>query len=200
MIVSLEITEESRKRIAKDVAGAERLPETLAVGIHEAVVIGAEAVRERLVRGDLGLTMRQPGLGGLAGSVMGWMVSQKPPVGAVGVPANAPAAAYAGIHETGGTILPKRARALAVPVSAEARMHTSPRDMQGLELIPRKGRPPLLVRQMARRGSAVGFELHWVLLPSVTIRATRWLTRGVEAALGAMADTLGDVLDQELGD
>ena len=58
--------------------------------------------------------------------------------------------------------------------------------MEGLEMIPRKGKPPLLVRQLTRRGKLKAFELHWVLVQSVTIKATHWLTRGVDMARAAI--------------
>ena len=199
MIVTLEIDAASRERIAAHERAAGAAGEAIGEALLTAAVAGAADVRAQLVRGQLGLTMQRPG-SGLAASLMGWMVDDSVPLAALGVPANTPAARYAAIHERGGTITPRTAKALAVPVSAEAKRHTSPRDMADLDFIPRKGRPPLLVRQLKRRGDVVGMEVHWVLVASVTIRAVHWLTRGVEHAregmTDAFADRLGEYLDE----
>lgn len=48
------------------------------------------------------------------------------------------------IHETGGTIRPKKAKALAVPIFGTT---GKPGDYPNLTLIPRKGKPPLLVEK-----------------------------------------------------
>jgi len=190
MIVSLQVPPETRRSIRKTAQFAERLKPALAAGLGAAAYVGAENVREQLSGGQLGLQMQHPGQG-LAASLSGWMIDQQKPVAAIGVPGNTPAAAYAAIQEFGGTITPKNAKALAVPISDEAKKHTSPRDMEGLDLIPRKDKPPLLVRQMTRRGKDVGFEVHWVLVGSVTIAATHWLSRGVAAASGEMGEAFG---------
>lgn len=51
---------------------------------------------------------------------------------------------YAAIHEFGGTIVPKNRKFLSVPINPAARGH-SPGDFANLQLIPRKGKPSLLV-------------------------------------------------------
>jgi len=188
LIVSLEITEQTKRTIAEHTKLAEQFDEANAKALHSAAVAGASDITRQLMLGELGLTMQNPA-SGLAASVDGWMIDTEAPLAAVGVPGNAPAAAYASIHETGGTIVPRSAKALAVPISEEAKQCTSPRDMDGLDLIPRKGRPPLLVRQLAAKGRRRSqFQLHWVLVPSVTIRPTHWLSRGAETATVVMVD------------
>lgn len=194
-VVTLDIPAASRRTIERAAGSAERADEAIAKGLETAVVIGADVIAEGLVMGDYGLTMRHPG-SGLAASVRGWMIDPAVPLAAVGVPADSPAAAYAGILERGGTIYPRRARALAVPVSEEAKRYTSPRDMPDLTYIPRKGRPPLLVRELKRRGHMTGFEVHWVLLASVIIPAFHWLTRGVADATRPMGGAMQDVLNE----
>ena len=200
MIVTVEIPAATRRKIDRGRKAAGRAGEALAAGLERAAVGGASFISELLVRGELGLEMRHPG-SGLAASLAGWMIDSSLPLAAVGVPGESPAAAYAGILERGGTITPKSARMLAIPVSEEARRYSSPRDMPDLTLISRKasGKPPLLVRELSRRGDVTGFELHWVLVPSVTIEPRRWLSRGAERARGRMAEYFQDVLDEYAG-
>ncbi|HET6497422.1 MAG TPA: hypothetical protein VFH61_18905 [Thermoleophilia bacterium] len=199
MIVTLEIPPESQRRIAEHGKLAGRVRDAIADGLESAVVAGAENVREQLIEGQLGLTMQRPAEG-LASSLSGWMIDRAVPLAAVGVPGNSPAAVYAGFLETGGatggTITAKPGHALAIPISDEAKKYSSPRDMPGLELIPRKGKPPLLVRMLSSRGNVRGFELHWVLVKSVTIEPRHWLSRGVDEAVPVMVGTLQDVLNE----
>ena len=190
MIVTLRLTAATRRRIDADVARAERLAAALADGLEQAALAGADAVREQLVLGRLDLTMRHPGQGGLASGVTGWMLDRDAPVAAIGVRSTHPAWAYAGIHEHGGTIVPRRARMLAIPVSEEARLYSSPRDMTGLVLI-RRGDRCLLARPLG----SDAIEVHWVLVRSVTIQPTRWLSRGVERARSLMAGVLQRAID-----
>ncbi|HUU59711.1 MAG TPA: hypothetical protein VMZ50_09210, partial [Phycisphaerae bacterium] len=74
MIVSVEISAETRRRIADDVRAAEAFGNTLADALDAGAVLGAEEVVEHLMLGDLGLTMRNPGQGGLASAVRGWTI------------------------------------------------------------------------------------------------------------------------------
>lgn len=200
MYVTLKLTAEGRRRIAKDAHFAKRFGRTVEGAVESAVTTGAEEIRQGLYLGELGLNPSRPE--GLAGSVSAWMIQRSGAgraIGAIGVPANAPAAAYARMQAEGGTITPRRARALAIPISAEAKGVTSPRDMPGLVMIKRPGRPPLLVRPMARRGRASGFELHWVLVASVTIPASDWLNRGARQALPEMMNAFTAAFREELG-
>lgn len=52
-------------------------------------------------------------------------------------------AGYAGLHEEGGTITPKTAKWLTVPLVKQAK-GKSPRAFKDLQFIPRKGKSPLL--------------------------------------------------------
>ncbi len=193
MIVTLEIPASTRRKFARNAKLADKAAEAISAGLGVALAVGQDAVTDSLIRGDLGLTMQRPA-DGLATSVKGWMINSG--TGAIGVPVEHPAHVYAGILETGGTIYPTNAKALAVPISDEAKKFSSPRDMPDLDLIPRKGKPSLLVRQMRSRGSLRGFELHWILVASVTIPAFAWLTKGVDAALPTMTDAMQDELDE----
>jgi hypothetical protein len=69
---------------------------------------------------------------------------------------------------SGGTIVPKRGGALAIPISPEAykvdRARLFPRP---LTMIVRSGRPPLLV-ETGLIGKSKSWKLHYVLLKSVT--------------------------------
>jgi len=197
MIVTLEISQQARRAIANRLRSAGRAQAVMADAVLAAATAGAEVISAALVMGKLGIAAEnQHPATGLAASVMAWEIDRQAAVAAVGVPANAPAARYARILEQGGTIFPTSARNLAIPISAEARGYSSPRDMQGLEMIPRPGKPPLLVRQLTRRGALKGFELHWVLVPSVTIAPRNWLSRGAELAAGDMQAACRSVLSE----
>ena len=94
--------------------------------------------------------------------------------------------AYAKLVGEGGIVKPRRAKALAIPVNKKARMAAeqltesqSIRDIPGLTYIPRKGKPPLLVKEIQKgRGSArgtVAMEVWFVLMQSVKIPARPFL-------------------------
>jgi hypothetical protein len=185
MIVTLELDPKSLALIQAHAKAAGAAQEAFAGALGTSVVAGAEEVRSLAAQGSLGFRMQHPG-SGLAASIMGWMIDEAAPLAAIGVPSNAPAARYAAIHEFGGTILPKSGKALAIPISAEAKNYASPRDMEGLTLIPRRGRPPLLVREISGGRKKARFEVHWVLVPSVTLPATHWFSEGVRLAAGVI--------------
>jgi len=188
MIVSLEIPADTRRRIDADKAMAARAPMALVAGLLTAVAVGAEEVRQKLVAGDLGLTVRHQA-SGIAASLQGWMIDPSLPMAAIGVPSNTPAAAYARIHEYGGTIVPKNAKMLAIPVSPEAKGRASPRDMEGLRLI--RGRNVLMLARVLLKRGRMGPpvpEVHWLLVPSVTLKPTHWLSAGVEASGPVIGD------------
>lgn len=75
---------------------------------------------------------------------------------------------YARIQDEGGTIVPRRAGALAVPIPPTKGL---PRNYQNLVMIRRVGKPPLLVEKRAR-----SWKLRFVLLQKVTLKPTRWWT------------------------
>jgi len=181
-LATIEISPESWKVIERIGRAAAGWMAAVAGALGAAVGVGGDQVAEWMQMGELGLNPGNAGQAGLASGVRGWMLSEADPLGAIGVPGNHPAAAYAGIQETGGTIYPRTARALAIPISDEARLHASPREMDGLVMITRPGKPPILARTT---GGTV--ETHWVLKASVTIEATHWLSTGVSRAAPEMA-------------
>jgi len=198
MVVTVRLSDSARRIIRRDARRASRIGALLLDGLRAAAAQGAEGVRERLGAGELGLTMRHPA-SGLAASVTSEITDPAEPRAAVGVPADSPAARYARMLAVGGTITPVRARALAVPISEEAKRYSSPRDMPDLELIPRKGKPSLLVEKLqARGGRREQWRIHWVLVASVTIQATDWLARGLRLSLPEMVDALQSVVDDGL--
>ena len=80
---------------------------------------------------------------------------------------------YALIHELGGTIVPKRAKFLTVPVTDSARRAGSPRNMSGLRYAKSKGGQPVLVDKAGR--------LQYLLRKSVTIPARPYLRPAADA-------------------
>jgi len=74
--------------------------------------------------------------------------------------------------QEGGKILPKRARALAVPIHKDA-IGKRPKDFADLQYVPRKGRAPLLVRESGKRN--VRTTVMFILLRSVTIHPHPYL-------------------------
>jgi len=79
---------------------------------------------------------------------------------------------YARIHEQGGVITPKSAKALAVPIHPEAKKASGPRSFSDLVFIPRAGKPPLLARIRAggpKRAREATMDVMYVLLKSVTL-------------------------------
>jgi phage gpG-like protein len=90
--------------------------------------------------------------------------------GEVGVTKEGPAQRYAGIHITGGTITPRRARYLAIPLAPAALTpagvprFSSPRQVSGLFVIRSKAGNLLLVRRHRR-----GLQPFFLLVRSVTI-------------------------------
>ncbi len=184
MILTIERSEETRALIERHTKAAEGAGRAMSEALWTTVVVGAERIRQGLYQSGYGLVMRHPGSGGLAASVFGWMISDD--LAAVGVPSDSPAAKYAAILEHGGRITPKRARALAVPISEEAKASAGPRSMADLTMISRPGKPSLLVRMIGGGREKWRWEIHWVLLASVTIPGRHWLEQGADAAKPAM--------------
>lgn len=192
--LTLELDAESNALIARHAAAAEETDAALWEAVQAAGVTGADYVAAEVQAGNTGLVARHGALG-LAGQVVCWPIDRSALLVAVGVPQNSPAAVYAGIQDRGGLITPKKAKALAVPLTAEAARYESPRQMDGLTLLPRPGRPPLLVRMLKRPGKGGRtFIAEWVLVPSVRIRATGWFSRTIREAFGAMAEAFDATL------
>jgi phage gpG-like protein len=92
--------------------------------------------------------------------------------------------AYARILEYGGTIRPKHAKALSIPVNAQARKLRSPRHNSRLFMVKPRGGPPLLVKQIGGKKSRT--EVWFVLKKSVTIAARPYLRPAFENMRGAI--------------
>lgn len=71
---------------------------------------------------------------------------------------------YAAIHQFGGVIRPKKAKALTVPISDIAKGRRAS-EFQDLFVLKREGKPPLLVRRKGKEG----IEPMYVLMKKVTI-------------------------------
>ena len=96
---------------------------------------------------------------------------------------------YARIHETGGTITPKHAQALAIPVSSQARAAGSPRRFPGKLFRPR-GKAILATTG----GAGGGLTVHYVLRRSVTLSAKHYLTRAAKTAKVGIAALYKDMI------
>ncbi|MFB3893222.1 MAG: hypothetical protein ACE15C_14495 [Phycisphaerae bacterium] len=206
MYVTLDIPAQTRATIDRHAAIAAKVDAAMAAGLLAGAVAGGEFIAGGLVThgwGAGGRTIRaMGGTGGLADAVRGWP-SPIPMVAYIGVPSSTPASAYARQLNDGGPIYPRNARALAVPVSAEARRHTSPRDMADLVMLKRKGKPPLLVREISRgRGKGrhlSAIEVHYVLLSAVYTPAFRWFDDATDHAGPTVAAAFSDEARKKLG-
>ncbi|NLF33256.1 MAG: hypothetical protein GX591_20515 [Planctomycetes bacterium] len=193
MKVLLTISDESRAALAAHGVLAGKIPGLLAACLESAAAAGADNVGMLLQTNQLALKTRSGGMG-IAGAVSAWMIDDA--TAAVGVSEGVPAHAYAGIQETGGTITAKPGKALAVPLNDRARALTSPRDATvELTMIKRPGKPPLLARVF---GDSV--EPWFVLLKSVTLKATHWLSDGVSRSMPLMVAAFQHTLDEALPD
>jgi len=192
MIVTVEIPAEVESMVARHLVAAEQAHEAIAKGLLQFVDAGADSIREGLVTGQTALTMQRPNEG-MAGQVHGWMIDESIPLAALGFPSNTPAAKYAAILNFGGTIRPVHAKALAVPISPEAKQVSSPRDMPGLVLAKRAGKPPLLIQPM---GEGLNPIVHWVLVASVTIPAFGWFDQLLPQAIEVGTAGFESVLDE----
>ncbi len=84
---------------------------------------------------------------------------------------------HAKLHQKGGVIKPKKAKALAIPWSWQARAAGSPRNMSNLRMIWEKGMPRgwLVTRG---EGEDVKTNLHFLLVTSVEIPAREFIGIG----------------------
>ena len=189
MIVTLEIPPESKAMIEAHGRASQGCQDALWQALGAAASRGADSIAEQVIMGETVLTPRHGGAG-LAGSIMAWPLDRQALLYAVGVPFDSAAAVYAGALERGVTITAKAGKALAVPLTAEARALESPRDMPGLTLIRRKGRPPLLARVVkGGRGGAGQMVPEWVLVTSVSLRRyTGWFSRAAADARSAIEE------------
>ena len=105
---------------------------------------------------------------------------------------------YARIHELGGTIRPKRAKSLAIPLPA-ARTgagvsgRPGPRDVPGLRFVPTPG-SPRVVAVLVNESNQVMFYLH----KSVTIPARPYLKPSMDQAVQGFRARLGSAMARAL--
>jgi hypothetical protein len=169
------------------------LPGKLAETVDEAerkTVLVLSQIGTRLLRDRLSGVDRKRRTGNLARSVA---TSEPRRVGTGGWEGlfgygRGVAARYARILEEGGTITPKSAKVLAVPVgnaltaTGRARF-ASPREVEGGFWLSRPGRPPLVV--VERGGSkSRRLDVLFVGLPRVTLEGKRSAAKAAEAAQG----------------
>lgn len=183
MEVRIEITPESRKHIEQFGVRVRRLRGTL----NQAALRGGEYVASEIAAKDLTGAKLKVRTGMLRRSVSARQYREGEAICvAVGVVKGA-ATQYAAIHEHGGEIRPRKARALAVPVgealtpSGRPRYPGGPADAaqkHDLFMVKRRGKPPLLAYTRGR-GARARLIVLFVLLPKVRIKATHWLSEGV---------------------
>lgn len=108
--------------------------------------------------------------------------------------------AYARMQEYGGTVVPRTAKNLAIPVGpaltrAGVARVTSPRNWPGeLDWAPSRGGRATGVLIDAKTG-----RVAFVLVPSVTIRARRFMAAGLEAAIAGLGKDIVNTVDKILG-
>lgn len=196
MFIVLEISPESQAVLAGHARLAGRVGQVARDCLLAAAAAGADHVGELMQTQQLPLKSRRGALG-TAAQVSSWELDAR--TAAVGVPAEAEAHAWAAIQEEGGVIAAAPGRALAIPLTPEAARYTSPRDAP-VELAfisrDRQGKPPLLAQVLARGGA---LKPWYVLVKSVSLRATHWLSIGVAMSMAAMVEAFQRRLDQETG-
>jgi len=108
---------------------------------------------------------------------------------------------YAAIHNFGGTIVPVRAKNLAIPATPKARKLGSPRKMKGLTFLPSKkpGTTGVLLQMSKKRrkkGEKPEGTVQYILRKSVNIPVRRFLPKPAEAgkiAFGVAMDYLEEL-------
>ena len=100
--------------------------------------------------------------------------------------------AYAAIHERGGVITPKTARALTIPISPAAVRHRA-RDFAGAFIVKTMGKQAFIARK-AGGARSERIELLYVLKKSVTIRARRYVTNALQDANGQLDPVLNTAI------
>lgn len=105
---------------------------------------------------------------------------------------------YGRYQEKGAYITPKKARALAVPISREAKRASAkglgPRSMPNLFMLSRKGRDPLLAVKRARGA----LKIMYVLKKSVRLKPRPWLKPGFEKAKPLIRSAFASSLRQSM--
>jgi hypothetical protein len=109
---------------------------------------------------------------------------------------------YASLQHDGGTIVPKRAKWLAIPAEANKTKagdsRGGPRTMGDLSFQPTKRADlAMLVRRARGKGSSkMRPEVMFWLRKRVSIPATRYLAKAWEAVPGEVEKALGDAIDR----
>jgi len=104
---------------------------------------------------------------------------------------------YAGIQDEGGTIYPRRAKKLAVPIGAGAHLPvgTYARDVPGLTLIKSKSGNSILAKVSRGRGGVRDIKAYFVLKDSVRLRGRQYLAKAEAEARPGIERILGDSLN-----
>ncbi|MCK4624567.1 MAG: hypothetical protein KAV00_04595 [Phycisphaerae bacterium] len=187
--IELKLDEASKREIRR----LEGLGKRFLPALTRAARYGAEQLASKIAEQELGPdgTLKVV-TGKLRSSLRGRVVSTGATiVAAVGV-TKGPATKYAAIHEHGGVIRPKNAKALAIPLPAargpggKPRFPGGPREAArkhpNMFMLKQKGKAPLLCYAKRVRGKAGGrvSELVplFVLKKSVKVPAKHWLSGG----------------------
>jgi hypothetical protein len=188
---------------------AEELDKALRKGVMKAAVFATGEIKSELMA-------RTRGSGGLSRSFKPVLMTAGDGLDAGQIGAKATSTLeYAAIQERGGTIRPRSGKFLAVPV--KGRRITAgkwPRHFAKgeLKLIPRKGRPSLLVKEIgrdiviARRGRnrltkrvVKRIELMFTLQPRVEIKPQRYVERTEQRISDKLVELLGDSAENAVG-
>ena len=168
----------------------------------------AQQLASRVVKTSLSGQRLRRRTGTLARSVVGRAdATRGVPTIRVGV-FRGPALAYAAIQETGGTITPKQAGALAIPQApaltrAGVDRFGGPRGYPGeLRLIPFRNsgvaQAGLFDAQEIKDSGLEGARAIYILVQRVKIKPTYWLSRPVRDALPMVAAELGSILSRSI--
>ena len=155
------------------------------------VVLQAALLVEGGVRQEIVKRLDKDPTGALARSVTTTLASPTPPLRATVLIDRI----YAEIQDQGGTIVPRRAKKLAVPLPA------LPRSMRGKS--PRDWGPGELSLRVSKRGSAVlvdraGRALY-ALVDRVVIPGTGYVAAGIEAAMPEIEALLAGAVEDGIG-
>ena len=100
---------------------------------------------------------------------------------------------YAEIQDQGGTIVPRTAKSLAIPIpGAPISVGQWPRDFPKGQLFQRKGKPGVLFQRIGKGGS---LQPMFVLKKSVTLRGKHYVDAALDAAADGMEKIVGAAVD-----
>lgn len=100
---------------------------------------------------------------------------------------------YARIQDEGGTILPRTAKALAIPVTPEAKKMW-PRDWPGDRLFMVVLRGKALLAERLGSGKGAKLKVHYVLKPSVTLDGKGYMAEANKRARPAVDQMMRDAM------